>query len=104
MTESRGAAIRGSSWLHDPIRPHRLGQCQRCLRHRNITGRPKHVRSTRSTTGRSLTHARSPQPGHAGVEILDSTVTTRRPTSGSSTSSTFTVGETDKQLARARKR
>jgi hypothetical protein len=92
VTDSRGAAIRGSSWVQDPTRHHRRGQCQRCLRHRNVTGRPKHVRSTRSTTERSLTHARSPQPGHGGASTRDSTVITRHPTRGSRTSSTFTAG------------
>ena len=39
-----------------------------------------------------MTHARSPQPGQSGTDTLDSTVISSRPTSGSTTSSTFTAG------------
>ncbi len=94
VTDKRGAATRGSSWVHEPC-PHQFrGHQKRCLRHRKVTGRPKHVRSTSSTTGRSFTHARSPQFGHVGGSMTDSTVTTRRRSNdnGSLTSNTFTAG------------
>ena len=42
------------------------GTNQRCLRHTSRAGRPKHGRSTSSTTGRSFTHATVPQSRHAG--------------------------------------
>ena len=54
---------------------------------------PEAGRSTSSTTGRSFTHARSPQFGHAGESTTDSTVITSRPTNGSTTSTTFPRGD-----------
>jgi general stress protein YciG len=54
----RGGAIPGASSVHDPTRHHECGHRHRRLRHTNRAGRPKHARSTSSTTGRSFDHAR----------------------------------------------
>jgi len=86
--------MRGSSWVRNRCGYQSLGRHGRCLRHRRVTGRPKHVSSTSSTTGRSFTHARPEQFGHTGDSMLDSIVTTtwRSKGSGSATSTTFTAG------------
>lgn len=44
-TDKQGAAIRGSLGVHEPCRHDGLRHHNRCLRHRNVTGRPKHARS-----------------------------------------------------------
>jgi hypothetical protein len=67
----------------------------RCLRQINLAWRPNTGRSTSSTSGRSLTRARPPQPSHCGGSTRASTKTSngvvsttpRTATSGRPTSS-----------------
>lgn len=70
---SRDAAIAGASSVHDRVAHADRRHCHRTLRHTSREGRPKHARSTSSTTARSLTVAGCSQPGHAGRSARVST-------------------------------
>ena len=89
----RGGAMRVSMIVHDPAGHAGSGQCQRCLRHTSRDGRPKQGRSTSSTQGRSLTHARTPQARHHAGSRRASMCTTIGSFDWSSTARTLTSGK-----------
>jgi hypothetical protein len=65
VNPSRGEAIVGSSTVHTaPGTP--ATQTRRCLRHTSRAWRPKAVRSTSESSGRSLTRLATPQPAPEG--------------------------------------
>jgi hypothetical protein len=98
----RGAAIRSSRAVHDPTGDDGTEQAYRCLRHTSRAGRPKHGRSTGSTTGRSFTQPAAPQrsssgPGGSGLDMHPD-----RPAGPVADGEHSHVGQSDDTLARAR--
>ena len=72
----RGGAMRVSTIVHDPAGHNGSGQCQRCLRHTSRDGRPKHGRSTSSTSSAGKTsRARRSSASAGGSDALSTTVT-----------------------------
>ena len=87
----RGTAILASCTVHDLVGQSVSRQHHRCLRHTSRAGRPKHGRSTSTTSSRSLIEPRVPQRRHhACSSSLDSTFTMIGPPGRSSTPRTFT--------------
>src|SRR5680860_494047 len=85
--------MRPSTPTHDPIGHDDTEQHQRCLRHTRRAGRPKHGRSTSSTSGRSFNHASLPHAGHSGRKLRCSTCNTIGAPASSTTPNTFTSGK-----------
>src|SRR5215469_12452907 len=70
MSESRGGAIRASTQVQVCTGQSRRGQEKRTLRQARRVLRPKHGRSTRSTTWRSFTFGRPRNRGTRGAHLL----------------------------------
>ena len=95
--------MRSSSPIHDLVEHVVSGHCHRCLCHTRWVGRPKHGRSTRTTTGRSFTWANTAQPAQPGRPRPALDVDAQRFTNNIVDTEDVHFRQADQQLAHARR-
>ena len=93
----------GSAPVHEPVGQRRWRHTQRCLRHTNRARRPNTGRSTNSTSGRSFTSATVPHPLTCRAWLAGLDVDLQRLGRPVDHPKHVHIGETDQQLAHARR-